>query len=210
MEHSYFIHFFVALFAITNPIGNLAIFIGLTSDYPSSEQRRAAFVTALATLISLWVSLWLGLDVLKMFGISVPAFEVAGGLVIVLIGLSMLHSETSKVSHTDGEHQAALAKTSIAVIPMAIPIVAGPGAMTTVILSAQGAATLMDKLILSGECILIALLVAIVFYFAGFIGKLLGHSGIKITSRIMGLILTAIAVSMLANGLKNLFPALAG
>lgn len=210
MHTSYFASFFVSIFAITNPVGNLAIFIGLTSDYTRSQQRKTALVTGFAVLISLLLSLWLGIAILDAFGISVSAFEVAGGLIILLIGLSMLRAKKSEMSHSDKEHSAALDRPSVAVIPMAIPIVAGPGAMTTVIIAAKNFSSLGDKFILSGECLAMALIIAVIFFFAGFIGKVLGPSGVKITSRIMGLILAAIAISMMAEGLRGLFPVLAG
>jgi multiple antibiotic resistance protein len=208
--HGYYVHFFISILAITNPIGTLAIFIALTCDRSVEEQRKTALVTAFAVLMSLLISLWAGLEILKAFSISIPAFEVAGGLVILLIGLSMLNSKTSEVSHTDQEHKTAIVKTSVAVIPMAIPIVAGPGAMTTVIIAAKDMTSFSERLILSAECVVLAGIVALVFYFSGLIGKLLGSSGIKIASRLTGLILMAIAVSVLSGGLKGLFPVLAG
>ena len=198
--------FAVALLTITNPIGNLAIFASLTGDRDDAEKKRIATKSALAITLILVIVTWSGSYLLDMFGISVPAFQTAGGLIILLLGLSMLHSKTSAMHHTADEHAAAVEKDSIAVVPMAIPIVAGPGAMTTIIVQTHHAGTVIDRALVTAICLVVALLLWLAFWFAAPIARRLGIGGINIVTRIMGMVLAAIAIGMIAEGLRRLFP----
>ena len=203
-----FIHYFVSLLAITNPFGNLAIFIGLTSHNTLAEQRKIATATAFATCIILLIGTWCGGLVLDFLGISVPSFQIAGGLVITLLGLSLLQSKISGMSHTEEEQKSAVQKNSIAVVPMSIPIIAGPGALATIILYSEKSPHLLTRLPFSICDIAIAFVIWLALFFSGNISRLLGVSGIKILMRIMGLILVAMAMEMLTSGLLADFPGL--
>ena len=198
--------FMVALITIANPIGNLAIFASLTGDRDEAEKKAIATKSALSIALILVIVTWSGSYLLKLFGISVPAFQTAGGLIILLLGLSMLHSKTSAMQHTDDEHKVAVQKDAIAVVPLAIPIVAGPGAMTTIVVQTHHTTTIMDKVLVTAVCLGVSLLLLLAFRFAAPIGKRLGTGGINIVTRIMGMVLSAIAIGMMANGLKQLFP----
>ena len=208
MSLSYFFHFLVAMIAITNPLGNLAIFIGLAGDRSEEAQRKIVKQTTLAIFIVLLVTTWCGSFILRLFGISIPAFEIAGGIVITTIGFSMMHAKTSHTAHTPQEHTEAQSKENISVVPLAIPIVAGPGAMTTLILATQQHQSLFDKFSYSLGCFIIAIIIGISMFFSGPIHHMLGEAGIKIASRIMGLILIAIAVGMVLHGIKVQYPML--
>jgi multiple antibiotic resistance protein len=204
------INFCVAMLAITNPIGNLGIFLGLTGDKSLQEQRKTAIHAAISIAIILVLVVWIGHMLLGFFGISTAAFESAGALIILLLGLSMMHGgNSSPMHHTQSEHENAKIKDAIAVVPLAIPIVAGPGAITTIIIHSHQFATVSDKLLMSGLCLINALILGVAFYFAPVIGKLLGEAGIKIVTRLMGLILSAMAFDMLGHGLAVLLPGLA-
>lgn len=203
------ITFSVAMLAITNPIGNLAIFAGLTGSKSPEEKKHTALVAGAAILVILLLVTWSGELILEAFGISVPAFETAGGLIIALIGLSMLHAKTSPIHHSPEEKEEAKTKDSVAVVPIAIPIVAGPGAITTIVVAAQKFGTVEDKVAISVVSIAISILLWVCFYFSGPVSRLLGVTGINIVTRIMGIILTAIAFQMLTEGLKALMPGLA-
>jgi len=201
--------FLVALIAILNPIGNAALYIGMSSDRSKSEQHRIALVCSVAVMIILWLALWIGMPILKVFGINLSSFEAAGGLIVLLIGLRMVrggshtHTYDSKQTQTEEHH-----KPSIAVVPLAIPIIAGPGSITTVIANVKNFPTLHERLELTGIFCLIGIGIGIVLFFAPFIGRCLGEGGMKIVTRVMGLLLTAIALQMLAAGLIGLFPGL--
>ncbi len=206
--------FFIAMLAITNPIGNLAIFIGLVSDQTAQQQKQTARAAAIAIFVILILVTWVGNYLLEFFGISAAAFETAGALIIILLGLSMLkgHDNSqghSALHHTAAEDAAAKMKKSIAVVPLAIPIVAGPGAITTIIIHAQQLNSVLDKVGVSIICAIISVILFICFYFSSRIHRLLGENGVKIATRVMGLILTAIAFQMLGQGLIKLLPGLA-
>ena len=203
-----FANFLTTMFAITNPFGNLAIFIGLTSHRSKAAQHKVALTTAVATVIIFLLITWIGQALLSMLSISISAFEMAGGIIITLIGLSMLSSKKSEMSHTESENKQASSKENIAVVPLAIPIIAGPGAMTAILVSINKYPHLMARVYISFGDILIAAFIGLTFYFAGPISKLLGESGIKIAIRITGLILVAMAMGMLTTGLGQALPGL--
>ena len=207
MEH--LLTFAVALLTICNPAGALSLFVGMTADYSDDQKKKIAFTTALAVTVVLIVVTWAGSQILHAFGITTSGLEVAGGIIIALMGLSMLHDKTSSMQHSENESEDAKSKPSIAVVPMSIPIVAGPGAMTTIILATQKFPSLADKLFISLICAGISLMIWIALYFAAPIGRLLGASGLSVLTKIMGMVLTAIAVQMIATGLKSLLPGLA-
>jgi len=208
-----YITFFIAMLAIMNPIGNIAIFVSLLADRTDAEQKAQARQAAISIAVVLILITWAGNNILAFFGITSEAFESAGALIIMLLGLSMMKGhDDSKSGHSDihyskEEHQLALKRESIAVVPMCIPIVAGPGAITTIIVHSHTFSSMLQKGVLSLICLLLALILFTCFYFSGKIKGWVGDSGMKITTRIMGLVLTAIAFQMLGNGLKGMFPA---
>ena len=201
--------FIVALLAITNPLGNLAIFLGITADKSPAEQKATAIQACVAIAIMLIIVCWVGQDILSAFGISTGAFQVAGGVVIVLIGLSMLHGEDhSKIHHSPQEHEDAKAQSSQGVVPIAMPIVAGPGAITAIILHSPDFPGTMGKVTMSAICLGDALILGLFFFFAGPIKNFIGNAGVKIAGRIMGLVLVSIAFQMIGDGLGKMLPGL--
>jgi len=158
--------------------------------------------------IILVVCIWLGSDILSFFGIGLPAFRTAGGVLILLMAISMLHARTSHARHTDEEAVAAQDKEAIAVVPLAIPLMAGPGAISLVIIDAQNIAHWPGLLYLSLGCVAVALIIWLVLHLAEPLGRLMGITGLNITTRIMGLLLAAIGVQFIADGMLKLFPGL--
>ena len=209
MDKSSFIHFMVAMIAITNPFGNMAIFLGLVGNRSRAVLRSNAIIMGIAITIILLMMTWAGTTVLGAFGISVPVFEIAGGLVILLLGLGMLNPQYAEKAHPKKELEQDKEKLHIAVVPMAIPIVAGPGAITTLIIFTHHNDSFADKTMISLGVILLAFCITVIFYFSNYIKRLLGDRGIKITVRVMGLVLAAIATGMILSGLKEVFPILA-
>lgn len=146
---------------------------------------------------------------LAFFGISIDSLRAAGGLIVLLIGLHMLfnkadHKQSSK------ELDDASTRESIAVVPLAIPIVAGPGTMATVLVAAQQHESVLSKTEISLVIVIFAILIGLLFSFASPISKRIGESGMGVVTRVMGMILTAIAMGMLADGLSKMLPGLAG
>ena len=172
------------MLAITNPLGNLAIFTGLTSDKTEREKKQSTLKASIAIIIILIIVVWSGEYILKIFGLNIPAFETAGGLIILLMSLSMLHAKTSEIHHNQEENNEARSKSSIAVVPIATPIVAGPGAITTITINTHRYQDDIDKIYISGVCVIIAFTLWICFYFSSFFSRILGKSGINIATRI--------------------------
>jgi multiple antibiotic resistance protein len=197
-----------ALFTVTNPVGNTALFAALSEGKSDAERRAIARTCALAIAVILVVSVWLGDAILAVFGVSTPALETAGGLVIAILGLSMLHIQPSGMATSSAEQDEAKGKESIAIVPLAMPIVAGPGAISTVIVAAHKNPAFQADIEISAICILIAVLIGICFSLVGPITRHLGVTGIGIVTRFMGLVLTAIAIDMLTTGIKGLLPGL--
>ena len=204
--------FIAALLSMANPIGAVAVFAGMTAGRNSSVTKHIAWTSAMAIAITLLIVTWSGSLVLAFFGITVDSLRTAGGLIVLLIGLQMLFNKSDH-KHSDAELDEAKSSesvTSIAVVPMAIPIVAGPGTMTTVLVAAQQNSAILGKTEISATIIGFAVLCGVLFSFAGPIARWLGESGVGVVTRVMGMILTAIAMGMLAEGLKVMLPGLAG
>lgn len=198
-----------ALISIVNPVGAIPVFIKLTESQGHGERHRTCLRTAVTTALVLLVSLAIGEAILAFFGITIASFRVGGGILIMLIAFSMLHAQTSPIRHTEEEAIDSLERDTVAVVPLGIPLLAGPGAISTIILNAQRYSSLPHYLILSAEILAVALAVWVCLRSAPFIAGLLGRTGINIVTRIMGLIMTAVGVEFIANGLKQMFPILA-
>jgi len=200
--------FAAALFAIMNPFGNVAIFLSVTSDRDAAERRNIALMTAAAVLITLLVAAALGQQILALFGISVGSFRIAGGLIILLLALAMLHARPSPFHHSAAEEQDGKAKDNPAIFPLAIPIIAGPGSMATVILYTQHARGVAGWGTIGLVIVLLCGVLLVALSAAGRMATFLGATGIKVLTRLMGMILAAIAIEMMAGGLSELFPQL--
>lgn len=205
------VKFFGALFAIMNPLTNLPVFLSATDGMEPGQRRSTAIQVALYCGVLGGVFALVGDALLKAFGIDVNDFRVAGGLVVLLIGLGMLNGHDSSAHHGTTKEQGNFqASDAVAFYPLTFPILVGPGTITTLILyrqQAQGTTELMQYGLVFGAILAMLL---VVFLCANFIGKHLGQTARVIMTRLMGMILAAIAVEMIAEGLKALFPALAG
>jgi len=158
--------------------------------------------------VILVAAIWGGEAILGFFGISISAFRAGGGLLILMMAIAMLHARQSHARQTPAEADEASEKENIAVVPLAIPLMAGPGAISLVIVDAHQAANWSDRLILSTGIIAVSIMVWLALKLATPIGKKMGATGLNITTRIMGLLLAAIGVQMLASGLAKLLPGL--
>ena len=208
MTHS-LITFFVAMVAIVNPLGNAVIYLGMVKGQSPQMQHRTVVSCVIAVIVILLLSAWAGIWVLKAFGITIGAFEVAGGVLILMAGLTMVKGEPQNDErYIANQPQHPCQPASVAVIPLALPLVAGPGAISTVIIYCNELPGLMNRIAISVICIVVALGIGMLFKLAPWFGKILREEGQKVVSRIMGLILMAIAFQMTANGLVHLFPAI--
>ena len=210
MHLTEYLKFLAALLAIVNPIGAVPIFVNLTTNQTTLERRQTGFQAAVTAGAVLLVSLFGGKAVLRFFGIGIPSFQVAGGILILLMSLAMLHARVSQAKHTEEEARETASRDSVAAVPLGIPLLAGPGAISTVILHAGKHASLFHTLILAGEIVFVTGVIWAAFRAAPAIAELFGRTGINVVTRIMGLIMAAIGVEFIAAGLKALFPILTG
>jgi len=198
-----------ALFVIANPVGAVPVFITLTSRYGVSGKRRTASVTAVTVFVVLVSAAACGDRLLHFFGISVASFRVGGGILILLMAMGMLGTNPSSAHYTPEEAEEASGKESVAVVPLAVPLVAGPGAISTVIIYANHTATWLDAVVLLVATVFVAVSVWVALRLADPISRILGGTGIKVVTRLMGLILAAVAVEFIADGASQLLPGLA-
>lgn len=202
--------FFTALLVITDPFIALPIFLGLTEGYTQAERQRVARIAAVTVALVLGVMAVVGEGLLQGLGTSLGSFWVGGGIVLFMMALAMLRAEVDRVRTTPSEERSASSRASIAVVPLAIPLLAGPGAISTVIITMHRSEAPYHVFMVLGVIALVSVILLVVLYLARPIGRLLGDIGLNILNRLFGLILAAIAVEITANGLKQLFPVLAG
>lgn len=211
MEHwTEYTRFIIALFVILDPFAVVPIFLALTKTYSNSERGHIANVSALTVMLVLVIASLTGEALLNGMGTSLASFRVGGGIVLLLMSLAMLRGQTDAVRTTPAEEAEAEDKSAIAVVPLAIPLMAGPGSISTAIIQMHRSDAQYHGLVVVVSIILVCLLLWIVLRMATVIGKALGQIGLNIINRLFGLILAAIAVEIMANGLKQLFPALGG
>ena len=204
----------VTLLAIVNPLACVAFFIHYTQDFSPDQRRRTIMISSFSAFAVIAASALLGVQILEFFGISLASFQVGGGMLLLTAALSMLNAETPQTkTNSDELHDAeerAAQGASIAVVPLTIPLLTGPATMSTVVIYADKAKTFWQLATLIGYGVVIALATALCFSLAGPIARALGKTGINVMTRLMGLILAALAVELMADGLSKLFPVLRG
>lgn len=198
----------IALFAIVNPIGSVPIFISATHGWSDADRANTARTVAFTVFIVLTVSAFLGDTILDFFGVTIPSFQVGGGILLMLIAISMMHGKQSGTRQTPEEAQTLAEREVIAIVPLSIPLLAGPGAISSMIIAAQQNSSFAGHLSLIVPILIISAIIWLVLKLAVAISSRLGTIGINIVTRLMGLILAAMAVEFIAHGLNGLFPKL--
>jgi len=209
LDYAEYLKIFIGLLAIVNPLGAIPLFISMTVDESNRQRRKTINLVAIGVTVILLVALFFGELLLQFFGITIDSFRVGGGILILLMAIAMLHAKTSQVRQTDEEASESIDKESVAIVPLAMPLLAGPGAISTVILAAHKTNGVAHYGIIVLDILLLSLVVWAVLRLSPWIAGRIGATGINIFTRIMGLILAAIAVEFIANGIKGLFPVLA-
>lgn len=200
----------ITLLAIVNPLAIVPFFIHYTQGFSGKQRRRTVNVAAFSAFAVIAVCALVGLQILEFFGISLASFQVGGGLLLMTSALSMLNAQPAEAKVTQSEVDDASARASVAVVPLTIPLLTGPATMSTVVIYADQAKTFFQHAALVGYGVVIALATAICFTLAQPISRFLGQTGINVMTRLMGLILAALSVEVMATGLIKLFPALGG
>jgi multiple antibiotic resistance protein len=209
LNYAEYVKMFIGLLAIINPFGVIPIFISMTTDQNSVQRSKTINMVAIGVIIILLVALFFGELVLDFFGITIASFRVGGGILILLMAIAMLHAKTSYIRQTEEEADESIEKESVAIVPLAMPLLAGPGAISTVILMAHKSNGVAHYMVIALGIMLLGLVVWGVLRLSPWIATRIGATGINIFTRIMGLILAAIAVEFIANGIQGLFPILA-
>ncbi len=199
---------FTALFSVMNPLGTIPVFVGLTSDHDSLEIRPIVLKTSLTVLFILLISFFLGDYILLFFGISIPALKIGGGLIIASSGFSLLSGEFRKHKGMKNKFVKAdvAQREDIAITPLALPMIAGPGTISLLISYKQEVSTVTEQITILAAVIAVSLLVYVVLRTAHPISNKLGASGINALSRIIGFIVITIGVEFIISAVETLIP----
>jgi multiple antibiotic resistance protein len=200
----------VTLLAIVNPLACIPFFIHYTQGFSIAQRKHTILVASFSVFVVIGLSAVLGLKLLEFFGITLASFQVGGGMLLLTSSLAMINAQPAEAKSADADMNEAemAARTSIAVVPLTIPLLTGPATMSTVVIYAEKAKTFLQLGTLVGYGVVIALATFACLSLAQPIARVLGKTGINVMTRLMGLILAALAVEVMADGLMKLFPAL--
>ncbi|KYP81534.1 MarC family protein [Ferroacidibacillus organovorans] len=201
---SYLIHAIVSLIAVMNPLGILPTYLALTSNASSAERRRIAKRAVINAFLILIIFLLIGHDVLSFFGITIQAFQIAGGILLFGIAYRLLNATPSYVQSPRADESSP--KHDITLTPLALPIMAGPGTITTVMALSVGPQLVMHTTAVFIAVIIVLLTCFALFYYASWITGRISHTALNAITRLMGFILSIIAVQMALTGLHSVFP----
>ncbi|MBN9285042.1 MULTISPECIES: MarC family NAAT transporter [unclassified Flavobacterium] len=205
-----FIYIFAAVFSVLNPLGAVPIFVGLTHNDTKAERSRTSLWTAVNVFIILIISFFIGEYVLKFFGISIDALRIAGGLIIVNSGFALLSGKFSKTRGVNKKvANDAQKRSDIALTPLAIPMLAGPGSISLLIAFYQDFQEVYEKAIVCSAILAVALSIFIILRSAHYLSRILGASGIVAISRIIGFIVIAIGIQYISSSIVNILKTVA-
>ncbi|MES2244276.1 MAG: MarC family protein [Pseudomonadota bacterium] len=202
----------VTLLAIVNPLAIVPFFIHYTRGFSTEQRRRTIVIASFSAFMVIATSALLGLQILEFFSISLASFQVGGGMLLLISSMNMLNAQPAEAKPNtheleDGAEKAAMG-ASIAVVPLTIPLLTGPATMSTVVIYAEKAQNFLQLGMLVGYGVVIGLATAVCFALAHPIARVLGKTGINVMTRLMGLILAALAIEVMTGGLLKLFPIL--
>lgn len=209
IEWTAYIKIFIALVAIVNPVGVIPVFISLTGGLTEQERGRIVRTTSIAVAVVLVVAALIGKTLLNFFGVSIASFKVGGGVLLMLMAIAMMQGRHSQSKQTPEEAEEAEDKESIAVVPIATPLLAGPGAISTVIIYANESARPAHIGLIILSSLIVALVTWAALRVAEPISRMMSKTAINVATRLMGLLLAAIAVEFISSGLFQLLPGLA-
>lgn len=197
----HFIQDFTTLFVVIDPVGLVPVFIAITQKEPQFSRQRIALLGVGISAIILFTFMIAGQTLLKALDISLPAFKIAGGLLLLIVGLQMVLNEEEHSASTDPE-----SSIDLAVFPLATPLIAGPGGILTVVLLTDDAKFgAVDKVITSLALIMVLLFTYMALLFADLIQKGLGKTGVNVITRILGLLVASLATEIILGGIKGYF-----
>lgn len=208
LQHSAYVRFSLlalsSIFFLVDPFAALPTFLAVTRGYDQHRLRQTAFKASLTALILLASFAFAGEYIFRLFGITLPAFEIAGGIILLLIGLDMLQAKRSATQESPTESADAAQKEDAGIVPLGVPMLAGPGAITSVMVLVGQAQTHWQMAAILISILITALVCYLVLGNSDKVARVLGETGIRILVRIMGLLLVALAVQYFVNGLADL------
>jgi multiple antibiotic resistance protein len=193
----------VGIFVIVDPIGSVGIFLSVTKGFSQIKKEKAARFAGITVAAVLVIAALMGQAILDLFGIRLAAFSVAGGILFLILAVEMIRGEGASQFHKLSKRSEQL--PAAAIVPLGVPLMAGPGAISTVILTSPGSANWFETTFLISSIAVLGLVTWLCFSYAQHIGKLIGDIGIQLISRIMGLILAALAIEYMVKGIQILF-----
>ncbi|HGS7401139.1 YchE family NAAT transporter [Klebsiella pneumoniae] len=207
-DFSAYFKFFIGLFALVNPVGIIPVFISMTSYQPAAVRNKTNLTANLSVAIILLTSLFLGDGILQIFGISIDSFRIAGGILVVTIAMSMISGKLGEDKQNKQEKSETAVRESIGVVPLALPLMAGPGAISSTIVWGTRYHSWVHLVGFSLAIAVFALCCWGIIRMAPWLVRLLGQTGINVITRIMGLLLMALGIEFIVTGIKALFPGL--
>jgi multiple antibiotic resistance protein len=203
---SYALVSFGSIFSIVDPFTAVPVFLALVGAQPHKAQARAALRASATCFVVLSVFGLAGSFIFHFFGITIPAFKIAGGIILFGVGYEMMRAKRSDTRATDEEAIEAETKEDVGLIPLGLPLLSGPGAIATVMVLVGKANDAPQKLVLFGAVALVSLIAFLTLRSASVVSRVLGKTGINVIGRVMGLILAAVAMQFVLDGLREAFP----
>jgi len=200
MSTQFAIEAFVAIFAIVNPIGNIPFFVTLTQGYNPKEKKDVIVKIVVVAIAVLVIFGLIGNYIFMLFGITIPAFGIAGGILLLSIAFSMLHGQKPRTKLTQQDREEALAREAVGIVPLGIPMFAGPGAITTIMIYMSRQASFFDVTAVFASIFVTMAISFVLLTYGDRIFSKIGRMGALAISRIMGLILAAIAIQFIVDG----------
>ncbi len=209
LESSAYVRFSVlalsSVFFLVDPFAALPTFLAVTAGATPQHRSRMAWKASITAWVVLTIFALAGQLIFRLFGITLPAFEIAGGIILLLIGLDMLEAKRSATQETGGDTEAAASKEDAGIVPLGIPMLAGPGSITSVmVLVGQAQGKWQMVAVILAAILITAVTCGVILGNSGRVAQALGETGIRILVRIMGLLLVALAVQYFVNGLVDL------
>lgn len=194
---------FVSLFVAVDPIASVPVFLVMTASDDRASRRATALRASLAALVTLSTFAWLGPQLLRVLGISMSAFRVAGGILLFLLAVDMIRAQRSRARTSPEEEAEGVQKSDVSIFPLAIPMLAGPGASSTVMMLASRGTELIHHVLLFGALLINAVICYYMLRSASWIGRTLGKTGMNVIERVLGLLLAATAVQFVLEGVRT-------
>lgn len=201
-DFTIYIKFFISLFILINPIGMIPIFFSMTNTFSDKEKNRINFIANFSACIILLISLFFGYNILNLFGISISSIKISGGLLILTIAFSMINNKNFITTYTQKKRRKNIQLQNIGVIPLAMPLIAGPGAISTTIIWSTHCSSFINIIFYSIVICIFFLFCYSIFRISPFFMHFLGKVGMEIITKVMGLLLMSLGIELITSGIQ--------